>query len=96
MAESAVPGVPHPRTGETVRAYVVPAPGRPVTGWSCSPTAPVTWPGSSARPPSSSSTRCRTRRSAGAQDPAQAGTVPGGAGRHPHGGSRCPVTPDSP
>ncbi|MEH1056204.1 AMP-binding protein [Micromonospora sp. CPCC 206171] len=29
---SAVLGVPHPRTGETVRAYVVPAPGRPVTG----------------------------------------------------------------
>ncbi|MFI6271265.1 AMP-binding enzyme [Micromonospora zamorensis] len=26
VAESAVPGVPHPRTGETVRAYVVPAP----------------------------------------------------------------------
>ncbi|PWR08528.1 AMP-dependent synthetase [Micromonospora acroterricola] len=32
VAESAVLGVPHPRTGETVRAYVVPAPGRPVTG----------------------------------------------------------------
>ncbi|MDG4784038.1 AMP-binding protein [Micromonospora sp. WMMD961] len=31
VAESAVVGVPHPRTGETVRAYVVPAPGRPVT-----------------------------------------------------------------
>ncbi|WP_406072987.1 AMP-binding enzyme [Micromonospora sp. NBC_01638] len=31
VAESAVPGVPHPRTGETVRAYVVPAQGRPVT-----------------------------------------------------------------
>lgn len=31
VAESAVLGVPHPRTGETVRAYVVPAPGRPVT-----------------------------------------------------------------
>ncbi|MGC4769397.1 AMP-binding enzyme [Micromonospora sp. DT44] len=24
--------MPHPRTGETVRAYVVPAPGRPVSG----------------------------------------------------------------
>jgi long-chain acyl-CoA synthetase len=32
VAESAVLGVPHPRTGETVRAYVVPAPGLPVTG----------------------------------------------------------------
>ncbi|MGK5674703.1 AMP-binding protein [Micromonospora sp. URMC 106] len=32
VAESAVLGVPHPRTGETVRAYVVPAPGRPVSG----------------------------------------------------------------
>ncbi|WFF01654.1 AMP-binding protein [Micromonospora sp. WMMD964] len=32
VAESAVLGVPHPRTGETVRAYVVPKPGRPVTG----------------------------------------------------------------
>lgn len=32
VAESAVLGVPHPRTGETVRAYVVPAQGRPVTG----------------------------------------------------------------
>ncbi|MFI7647435.1 AMP-binding protein [Micromonospora sp. NPDC049460] len=32
VAESAVLGVPHPRTGETVRAYVVPAPGGPVTG----------------------------------------------------------------
>ncbi|MGW1058915.1 AMP-binding protein [Micromonospora rubida] len=32
VAESAVLGVPHPRTGETVRAYVVPASGRPVTG----------------------------------------------------------------
>ncbi|MEU4771322.1 AMP-binding protein [Micromonospora sp. NPDC023644] len=32
VAESAVLGVSHPRTGETVRAYVVPAPGRPVTG----------------------------------------------------------------
>ncbi|MGK5445725.1 AMP-binding protein [Micromonospora sp. URMC 105] len=32
VAGSAVLGVPHPRTGETVRAYVVPAPGRPVTG----------------------------------------------------------------
>ncbi|MFF3864499.1 hypothetical protein [Micromonospora sp. NPDC001898] len=32
VAESAVPGVPHPRTGETVRTYVVPAPGHPVTG----------------------------------------------------------------
>ncbi|MCO1598847.1 AMP-binding protein [Micromonospora sp. RHAY321] len=32
VAESAVLGVPHPRTGETVRAYVVPTPGRPVTG----------------------------------------------------------------
>ncbi|SCE91177.1 long-chain acyl-CoA synthetase [Micromonospora coriariae] len=32
VAESAVLGVPHPRTGETVRAYVVPAPGRQVTG----------------------------------------------------------------
>ncbi|MGW3887304.1 AMP-binding protein [Micromonospora chokoriensis] len=31
VAESAVLGVPHPRTGETVRAYVVPKPGRPVT-----------------------------------------------------------------
>ncbi|MEH1167173.1 AMP-binding protein [Micromonospora sp. CPCC 205539] len=31
VSESAVLGVPHPRTGETVRAYVVPAPGRPVT-----------------------------------------------------------------
>ncbi|MFI6784297.1 AMP-binding protein [Micromonospora sp. NPDC050276] len=31
VVESAVLGVPHPRTGETVRAYVVPAPGRPVT-----------------------------------------------------------------
>ncbi|MFI6256168.1 AMP-binding enzyme [Micromonospora zamorensis] len=28
VAESAVRGVPHPRTGETVRAYVVPAPCR--------------------------------------------------------------------
>ena len=25
-------GVPHPRTGEAVRAYVVPAPGAPGTG----------------------------------------------------------------
>ncbi|TWJ25669.1 AMP-binding protein [Micromonospora endolithica] len=32
VAESAVLGVPHPRTGETVRAYVVPAPGQPVSG----------------------------------------------------------------
>ncbi|MEH0935895.1 AMP-binding protein [Micromonospora psammae] len=32
VAGSAVLGVPHPRTGETVRAYVVPAPGRPVSG----------------------------------------------------------------
>ncbi|MBY8872966.1 AMP-binding protein [Micromonospora sp. PLK6-60] len=32
VAESAVLGVPHPRTGETVRAYVVPVPGRSVTG----------------------------------------------------------------
>ncbi|WP_245712712.1 AMP-binding protein [Micromonospora nigra] len=32
VAESAVLGVPHPRTGETVRAYVVPVPGRRVTG----------------------------------------------------------------
>ncbi|MGV9215959.1 AMP-binding protein [Micromonospora sp. RB23] len=32
VAESAVLGVPHPRTGETVRAYVVPAPGRPASG----------------------------------------------------------------
>ncbi|WP_328822264.1 AMP-binding protein [Micromonospora rubida] len=32
VAESAVLGVPHPWTGETVRAYVVPAPGRPATG----------------------------------------------------------------
>ncbi|MGC4877219.1 AMP-binding protein [Micromonospora sp. DT43] len=31
VVESAVLGVPHPRTGETVRAYVVPARGRPVT-----------------------------------------------------------------
>jgi long-chain acyl-CoA synthetase len=31
VVESAVLGVPHPRTGETVRAYVVPAPGRAVT-----------------------------------------------------------------
>ncbi|MFI7603855.1 AMP-binding protein [Micromonospora sp. NPDC049366] len=31
VAESAVLGVPHPRTGETVRAYVVRAPGRSVT-----------------------------------------------------------------
>ncbi|WP_435823107.1 AMP-binding protein [Micromonospora parva] len=31
VAESAVLGVPHPRTGETVRAYVVPAQGQPVT-----------------------------------------------------------------
>ncbi|MEV4810640.1 AMP-binding protein [Micromonospora avicenniae] len=31
VAESAVLGVPHPRTGETVRAYVVRAPGVPVT-----------------------------------------------------------------
>ncbi|MFG1889685.1 AMP-binding protein [Micromonospora sp. NPDC049051] len=31
VAESAVLGVPHPRTGETVRAYVVAAPGHPVT-----------------------------------------------------------------
>ncbi|WBB66257.1 AMP-binding protein [Micromonospora sp. WMMD812] len=30
VAESAVLGVPHPRTGETVRAYVVRAPGEPV------------------------------------------------------------------
>ncbi|MCI4062906.1 AMP-binding protein [Micromonospora sp. R77] len=32
VAESAVLGVPHPRTGETVRAYVVRAPGATVTG----------------------------------------------------------------
>jgi long-chain acyl-CoA synthetase len=32
VAESAVLGVPHPRTGETVRAYVVPAPDQAVTG----------------------------------------------------------------
>ncbi|TDC82136.1 AMP-dependent synthetase [Micromonospora sp. KC606] len=32
VAGSAVLGVPHPRTGETVRAYVVPVPGHPVTG----------------------------------------------------------------
>ncbi|WP_422737079.1 AMP-binding protein [Micromonospora sp. WMMD729] len=32
VAESAVLGVPHPRTGETVRAYVVPAPRRSVSG----------------------------------------------------------------
>ncbi|MFD6753379.1 AMP-binding protein [Micromonospora gifhornensis] len=32
VAESAVVGVPHPRTGETVRAYVVPAPGSQVAG----------------------------------------------------------------
>ncbi len=31
VAESAVLGVPHPRTGETVRAYVVRAAGSPVT-----------------------------------------------------------------
>ncbi|MGK5743013.1 AMP-binding protein [Micromonospora sp. URMC 103] len=31
VAESAVLGVPHPRTGETVRAYVVRAAGEPVT-----------------------------------------------------------------
>ncbi|RQW92240.1 AMP-dependent synthetase [Micromonospora globispora] len=31
VAESAVLGVPHPRTGETVRAYVVRAPGAEVT-----------------------------------------------------------------
>ncbi|WP_112699078.1 AMP-binding protein [Micromonospora noduli] len=31
VVESAVLGVPHPRTGETVRAYVVPVQGRPVT-----------------------------------------------------------------
>ncbi|MEU7930119.1 AMP-binding protein [Micromonospora echinofusca] len=31
VAESAVLGVPHPRTGETVRAYVVAAPGAAVT-----------------------------------------------------------------
>ncbi|MEU4336921.1 AMP-binding protein [Micromonospora lupini] len=31
VVESAVLGVPHPRTGETVRAYVVPEQGRPVT-----------------------------------------------------------------
>ncbi|MEU8299448.1 AMP-binding protein [Micromonospora sp. NPDC048909] len=31
VAESAVLGVPHPRTGETVRAYVVRTPGEPVT-----------------------------------------------------------------
>ena len=31
VAESAVLGVPHPRTGETVRAYVVRAAGPPVT-----------------------------------------------------------------
>ncbi|WP_240639107.1 AMP-binding protein [Micromonospora ureilytica] len=31
VVESAVLGVPHPRTGETVRAYVVPAQGQPVT-----------------------------------------------------------------
>ncbi|MEU2616100.1 AMP-binding protein [Micromonospora sp. NPDC007271] len=31
VAESAVLGVPHPRTGETVRAYVVRAAGAPVT-----------------------------------------------------------------
>ncbi|MEV4491425.1 AMP-binding protein [Micromonospora coxensis] len=32
VAGSAVLGVPHPRTGETVRAYVVPAAGQSVTG----------------------------------------------------------------
>ncbi|GIJ75801.1 long-chain acyl-CoA synthetase [Micromonospora phaseoli] len=32
VVESAVVGVPHPRTGETVRAYVVPVPGARVTG----------------------------------------------------------------
>ncbi|WP_433530026.1 AMP-binding protein [Micromonospora sp. CA-263727] len=32
VAESAVVGVPHPRTGETVRAYVVPASGHRATG----------------------------------------------------------------
>ncbi|WP_307804497.1 AMP-binding protein [Micromonospora echinofusca] len=30
VVESAVLGVPHPRTGQSVRAYVVPAPGSPV------------------------------------------------------------------
>ncbi|WP_223884147.1 AMP-binding enzyme [Micromonospora craniellae] len=32
VAESAVVGVPHPRTGETVRAYVVPVAGYRATG----------------------------------------------------------------
>jgi acyl-coenzyme A synthetase/AMP-(fatty) acid ligase len=49
VAESAVVGVPHPRTGKTVRAYVVPVPQATVAGTELIPTARVIWPDSSAQ-----------------------------------------------
>ena len=50
VAEVAVVGEPDERTGEAVRAYVVPAPGSPSTRPRCSRRPAARWPGSRCRP----------------------------------------------
>ena len=65
VAEVAVIAVPHPHTGEAVKAYVVARAGPTLTaGRRHRRTAPPGWPGSSGRRSSTSWRSCRTRRPA--------------------------------
>ena len=60
VAEVGVVGVPHPHTGEAVKAFVVPEPGSDARRGGARSTSPATTsPATSARARSSSSTSCR-------------------------------------
>ena len=82
----------HPYTGQTVKAYVVRARHRSTVDELLA-TASGTWPGSSARPRSSSSTSCRTRRPARCARPSCGVPMPRGSPSSPAPAATCATRP---